>query len=132
MVLAWADNDIVESLRKSLSDAYDKENDHVSAFAKFRIDSDDSHSLNSNITKLSDCLSVFRNKVKDMCCQLKDWKSDPDYDLANIDFVEFLKTTIDRNCGISLFWRLCLNGNIPLLTRAISIGKYLTFQMKVF
>ena len=97
MVLAWADNDIVESLRKSLSDAYDKENDYVSAFAKFRIDSDNSHSLNSNIciTKLSDCLSVFRNKVKDMCCQLKDWKSDPDCDLANIDFVEFLKTTID-------------------------------------
>ena len=96
MVLAWADNDIVVSLRKSLTDTLVTETaDYVSAFAKFRIDNEGSQLMTSEVPKLSGCLSVFRNKIKDMCLQLKDWKADSDSDLTNIDFIEFLRTNID-------------------------------------
>ena len=96
MVLAWADNDIVISLRKSLTDTLVTETaDYVSAFAKFRIDREGSQLMTSEVPKLSGCLSVFRNKIKDMCLQLKDWKADSDSDLTNIDFIEFLRTNID-------------------------------------
>ena len=67
MVLALADNDIVVSLRKSLTDTLVTETaDYVSAFAKFRIDNEGSQLMTSEVPKLSGCLSVFRNKIKDM------------------------------------------------------------------